>query len=116
MPHGSSGLGAPQVPNETFPSGQYNFWDFSRTLRELQGGPKYSRAKVLPEQPGAKSLKYSRKSQHKVNLKVNVNKVNVTINVTKVNNKVNNIYFIRPPPQKRCRGLTAAAPQLWFPL
>ena len=57
--------------------------------------------------------------------KVNVNKVNVKVNVNKVNDKVNDIYSIHshykgggrwPPPQKRCRGLTAAAPLLWFPL
>ena len=47
------------------------------------------------------------------------------VNVNKVNDKVNDIYSIHshykgggrwPPPQKRCRGLTAAAPLLWFPL
>ena len=59
------------------------------------------------------------------NVKVNVNKVNVKVNVNKVNDKLNDIYSIRshykgggrwPPPQKRCGGLTAAAPLLWFPL
>ena len=59
------------------------------------------------------------------NVKVNVNKVNVKVNVNKVNDKLNDIYSIHshykgggrwPPPQKRCRGLTAAAPLLWFPL
>ena len=65
---------------------------------------------------------------NKVNVKVNVNKVNVKVNVNKVNDKVNDIYSIHshyshykgggrwPPPQKRCGGLTAAAPLLWFPL
>ena len=60
-----------------------------------------------------------------VNVKVNVNKVNVKVNVNKVNDKLNDIYSIHshykgggrwPTPQKRCRGLTAAAPLLWFPL
>ena len=58
---------------------------------------------------------------NKVNVKVNVNKANVKVNVNKVNDKLNDIYSIHshykgggrwPPPQKRCRGLTA--PLLWF--
>ena len=62
---------------------------------------------------------------NKVSVQVNVNKVNVKVNVNKVNDKVNDIYSINshykgggrwPPPQKRCRGLTAAAPLLRFPL
>ena len=62
---------------------------------------------------------------NKVNVKVNLNKVNVKVNVNKVNDKLNDIYSIHShykgggrwsPPQKRCRGLTAAAPLLWFPL
>ena len=62
---------------------------------------------------------------NKVNVKVNVNEANVKVNVNKVNDKLNDIYSIHshykgggrwPPPQKRCRGLTAAAPLLWFPL
>ena len=49
--------------------------------------------------------------------KVHVNKVNVEVNVNKVNVKANDIYPIHshyngggrwPPPQKRCRGVTAA--------
>ena len=62
---------------------------------------------------------------NKVNVQVNVNKVNVKVNVNKVNDKVNDIYSIHshykgggrwPPPQKKCRGLTAAVPLPWFPL
>ena len=62
---------------------------------------------------------------NKVNVKVNVNKANVKVNVNKVNDKLNGIYSIHSqckgsgrwqPPQNKCRGLTAAAPLLWFPL
>ena len=61
---------------------------------------------------------------NKVNVQVNVNKVNVKVNVNKVNGKVKDIYSIHShykgggrwlPPQKRCRGFTAAAALLWFP-
>ena len=59
----------------------------------------------------------------KINDKIH-DKIDDKIN-DKIADKVNDIYFIHchykgggrwPPPQKRCRGLTAAAPLLWFPL
>ena len=78
------------------------------------------------QQKGKSSFsKINKVNVNKVNVKVNVNKVNVKVNVNKVNDKLNDIYSIHshykgggrwPPPQKRCRGLTAAAPLLWFPL
>ena len=78
------------------------------------------------QQKGKSSFsKIKKVNVNKGNVKVNVNKVNVKVNVNKVNVKVNDIYSIHshykgggrwPPPQKRCRGLTAAAPLLWFPL
>ena len=66
-------------------------------MSQIQPGKKpagTARGQNLKIQPGAKNLKYSRKSQNKVNLKVNVNKVNVKVNVNKVNDKVNDIYAI----------------------
>ena len=89
---------------------------------KLNNSPKHNSLRSRP--PAGQHQQKEKSSFSKIN-KVNVNKVNVKVNVNKVNVKVNDIYSIHshykgggrwPPPQKRCRGLTAAAPLLWFPL